>query len=115
MTAADVWGKKRSYLATEDGFAFVKHLHEMNAIVPVVGDFAGPSAIRRVGDYSRQRGVRVSAFYASNVEVYLNRQQLAAFCGNLLSLPYDSRSWFIGSNGRRLLLSKLHSCVPRTR
>ena len=115
MTAADVWGMKRSYLATEDGFAFVKHLQEMNAIVPVVGDFAGPSAIRRAGDYSRQRGVKVSAFYASNVEVYLNRQQLAAFCGNLSSLPHDSRSWFIGSNGRRLLLSKLNACVPRTR
>ena len=54
---------------------------------------------------------RVSAFYASNVEVYLNRQQTAAFCGNLAALPSDSRTWFIGSKGIRALRSKLKACA----
>jgi hypothetical protein len=110
MTAKDVGGRPRSYLASEEDFALVKHLQEANAIVPVVGDFAGPSAIRRAGDFIRRRGHTVSAFYGSNVQVYLNRQQLAAFCGNLATLPYDSRTWLIESEGMRPLSSKLKVC-----
>ena len=37
-------------------FSFVKDLHARNLIVPVVGDFSGPTAVRRVGDYIRERG-----------------------------------------------------------
>jgi hypothetical protein len=115
MTATDIGGRNRSYLATEEGFAFLKQLHQRNLIVPVVGDFAGPSSIRLVGDYIRQHGNSVRAFYGSNVEVYLNRQQSALFCGNLAALPYDSRTWFIGSQGMRRLSAKLEVCPPRTR
>src|SRR5262245_12245570 len=42
-----------------------------NLFVPIVGDFAGPKAIRKVADYLKQRNAIVSAFYVSNVEVYL--------------------------------------------
>jgi hypothetical protein len=115
MSATDVNGQRRSYLATEEGFAFVKDLHARNLIVPVVGDFGGPSAIRRTGDYVRQHGETVRAFYGSNVEVYLNRQQIAAFCGNLAALPYDSRTWFIGSKDLQPLPSKLKTCPPGSR
>ena len=51
MTTKDFTGRSRSFLASEDGFRFVKGLQSRNLIVPVVGDFGGPSAIRRVGDY----------------------------------------------------------------
>ena len=112
MTATDINGQNGSYLATEERFTFLKDLHARNMIVPVVGDFAGPHAIRRVGDYIRQHAGTVSAFYASNVEVYLTRQQTAAFCGSLAALPYDSRTWFIGSKGMRPLPSKLETCSP---
>jgi hypothetical protein len=112
MTATDVKGGSHSYLATEERFAFVKDLHARNMIVPIVGDFAGPSAIRRVGDYIRQHEGIVNAFYGSNVEVYLNRERTGAFCGSLATLPYDSRSWFIGSKEMQPLASKLKSC-PR--
>ena len=56
MTATDRFRRSRSFLATEDRFRFVKDLQSRNLIVPVVGDFAGPSAIRRVGDYLRAHG-----------------------------------------------------------
>jgi hypothetical protein len=111
MTATDIWGENGSYLASEENFAFVKALHAKNLIVPVVGDFAGPQAIRRVGDYVRQHALTVSAFYGSNVEVYLNRRQTVAFCGNLAALPYTSWTWFIGSKGMRPLRSKLKTCA----
>lgn len=77
MTATDARGVGRSYLASEDAFAFVKDLQVRNLLVPVVGDFGGPDAIRGVGDYIRQQGSVVSAFYSSNVEVYLSKEQMA--------------------------------------
>ncbi len=111
MAATDVWGEPRSYLASENGFSFLKRLQERNLIVPVVGDFAGPKAIRLAGEYIRSHGGSVQAFYASNVEVYLDRQQSAAFCGNLSSLPYSSASWFVGSKALRPLAAKVKSCL----
>jgi len=51
MTATDEDGVHRGYLATEDNFAFLKSLESRNLVLPVVGDFGGPKAIRRVGAY----------------------------------------------------------------
>lgn len=113
MTAKDVSGQSRSFLATEDAFAFVKDLQARNAIVPLVGDFGGQEAMLAAGDFIRRRGAIVTAFYSSNVEVYLNRQQAAAFCRNLAALPHDSRTWFIVSNDMRRLEAKLKACAPR--
>jgi len=44
----------RSYLATEEGFLFVKDLHARNMIVPVVGDFGGPRALVHSGTTSER-------------------------------------------------------------
>jgi hypothetical protein len=110
MTSRDGFGERRSFLATEEGFGFVRELQSRNVIVPVVGDFAGRSAIRRVGDYVRERGDEIQAFYGSNVGVYLTNQQTKAFCGNLASLPAASGAWFIERDGVRSLGSKLKAC-----
>jgi hypothetical protein len=111
MTARDFWRRARSYLASEESFTFVKDLHARNLIVPVVGDFAGPSAIRRIGEYVRQHGAGISAFYSSNVEVYLSRDELRAFCGSLETLPYDADTWFLGSRTVERLTVKLTKCA----
>ena len=79
-------------------------------IVPVVGDFGGPNAIRLVGEYVRARGDVVSAFYGSNVGIYLTNKQTRAFCDNLASLPAASGAWFIERDGVRLLSSRLKAC-----
>lgn len=115
MTATDFNGRSYSYLATEEAFAFVKDLHARNLIVPVVGDFGGPGAIGRVADYIREQKSFVAAFYSSNVEVYLSRQKMAAYCGGLAALPSDSRTWLIGSKGLQPLTSKLRTCAPARR
>ena len=70
MIETDRAGVRRSYLATEDNFATIKALESRNLVIPVVGDFAGPKAIRAVGTYLKEHGGRVSAFYLSNVEQY---------------------------------------------
>ncbi len=96
LTATDADGRQRSYLASEEAFLFVKHLHERNLIVPVVGDFAGSKAIRAVGEYLASRHQTVTAFYCSNVEQYLFRDnKWKAFYDNVGTLLLDDTAMFI--------------------
>ena len=101
MTATDQSGAYRGFLATEDGFVFLKELESRNLVVPVVGDFGGPKAIRAVATYLKAHGGTVSAFYLSNVEQYLYQDgKWDAFCRSVATLPLDSSSMFIrSSNG----------------
>ena len=71
MIDTDEKGQQRSYLATEENFLTLQRLEESNLIVPVVGNFAGPTALRAVGEYLKENNTPVSAFYTSNVEQYL--------------------------------------------
>ena len=88
----------RGFLATEESFAFVKDLQARNLVVPVVGNFAGPKAIRAIAKYLKAHGAVVSAFYVSNVEQYLTREGgLEEFCANASMLPLDDTSTFIRS------------------
>jgi hypothetical protein len=120
MTATDAQGTVRSYLATEEAFQFVKGLESKNLVVPVVGNFGGPRALRAVGRYVRERGATVSAFYLSNVEQYLLQDGLwNAFCANVASMPLDESSTFIrsgqgGFGGGRGLRNTLGSMMAQT-
>lgn len=103
MVATDATGHPRGYLADEEAFLFVKDLENRNAVIPIVGDFAGPKAIRAIGKYLTERGAVVSAFYVSNVEQYLRLYRTwNAFCGNARALPIDDTSTFVraGRGGR---------------
>jgi hypothetical protein len=98
MSATDGNGESRSFLATEDRFAQLKEMESRNLIVPVVGNFAGPKAIRAVAAYLKEHHTLVSAFYLSNVEQYLRMDGLwADFCANAATLPVDETSLFIHS------------------
>jgi hypothetical protein len=86
-------------MSTETAFRSLKQLETENLLVPVVGDFAGPKAIRAVGQYLKERKATVTAFYLSNVEQYLFNQGDDArnFFENVAALPIDSTSTFIRS------------------
>ena len=103
MAETDAHGEHRSYLATEDQFRTLSELEKNNAIVPIVGNFAGPKALRAVGAYLRQHNATVSAFYTSNVEMYLFQQgdDWRKFYGNVATLPVTERSTFIRSVSNR--------------
>jgi hypothetical protein len=89
-------GAERTFLANEELFGIVKALEGRNLVVPIVGDFAGPKALRAVGAYLRDHGVTVTAFYVSNVEMYLERNGVwPKFCANAATLPLDPNSLFI--------------------
>ena len=99
MTETDGAGEHRGYLATEDGFRILSRLENNNLIIPVVGDFAGPKAIRSVGRYLKEHGATVTAFYTSNVEQYLFQQDddWRKFFANVATLPTAPSSTFIRS------------------
>jgi len=98
MTATDEHGVERSYLATEENYRVLKDLESRNLVVPVVGDFGGPKAIRAIARYLKTNDATVTAFYLSNVEQYLYQDgKWDAFCRNVAILPLDSSSTFIRS------------------
>jgi hypothetical protein len=113
MTQAAADGQELSFLSSEETFGFVKSFHSRNLLVPVVGDFGGPKAIRAIGEYVRSHGTTVSAFYVSTVEPYLRRAgTLGAFCENVGTLPVTADSVFIrpGNAGQFIQLT-----APATR
>jgi hypothetical protein len=102
MVQTDWDGVAHGYLASEANFRWIKTMQERNLIVPVVGDFAGPKALRAVGRYVRERQASVSAYYVSNVEQYLFQDGLfEPFARNVATLPVDGTSTFIRSVSRR--------------
>jgi hypothetical protein len=109
MTFTDAHGRNWSYLSSEESFRYLKDLQRKNLIVPLVGDFSGPKAIRTVGRYLEDHQAKVSAFYLSNVEMYiLASPQWRRFCLNVASLPIDQSSVFI----RFLLGRYAYAVVP---
>ena len=91
-------GALASYLASEERWNIVRDLTRNNRILLVTGDLAGDRALRAVGNYVRERGLKVSAFYTSNVEQYLFQFGVFdSFARNTLTLPFDSNGVIIRS------------------
>jgi hypothetical protein len=99
MVQTDGAAVARSYLASEENFRILQDLERRNMIVPVVGNFSGEHAIRRIGEYLKARDATVTAFYLSNVEQYLFQQEddWKKFYRNVETLPLNSASTFIRS------------------
>jgi hypothetical protein len=101
MTTNDRLGKNWSFLATTENYARVRAMHQKNLIVPLVGDFGGPKAIRMAGQYLRDHGAVLNVFYLSNVEDYIGGVW-TQYMRNIASFPMDSSSvlmrWHIGQS-----------------
>jgi hypothetical protein len=96
MVEHDSEGVQRSYLASEDLYGTLRDLEQRNLIVPLVGDFGGPKALRSVARFLDVHHATVSVFYTSNVEQYLFRDQAwEHFYDNVAAMPLDSHSTFI--------------------
>ena len=98
LLETDLGGSHQNYFNSEDDFQFLKKLQDQDLIVPVVGDLSGPQAMKAIGHYIAEIKERVSAFYVSNVEFYLQRQgTFDRFIENVKTFPIDSRSVIIRS------------------
>jgi len=96
MMQTDREGVNRGFLATEENFQYLRELQRKNLLIPVVGDFAGPQALKSVGGYLRDHGATVTAFYTSNVEQYLFMNDVwKGFYSNVATLPVNSKSVFV--------------------
>ena len=96
---SDSAGGNFGYLASDEAFRRVKDYEERNLIVPITGNFAGDRSLRAVGQWAREHGAVVGAFYVSNVEQYLFMQgdEAQRFYANVAMLPTDASSTFIRS------------------
>lgn len=89
-------GSFAHFLSRPGDYEFVRSLAGRGRLVPVVGDFAGPHALKAVGEFARAQGETVSAFYVSNVEFYLMRSgSFASYVENVRSLPISETSRLI--------------------
>ena len=97
LVQTDADGVERGYLASEAAFQRLKRLQLDNRIVPIVGDFAGPKALRAVGEYLRAHGATASMLYTSNVEQYLfgGDDAWRRYYDNVAAIPTDERSTFV--------------------
>ena len=91
-------GTSYAYLASEESFRALKEYEKRNLIVPVIGDFAGPKALRAVGGYITSHGGVVNYVYTSNVEQYLfQNDAFKRYYASVGTLPLHEQSTFIRS------------------
>ncbi len=94
----DLAGKEASFLAREEDFRFLQRLERQGRVIPVVGDFGGATAFRRIGKFLSDRKERVSLFYTSNVEFYIFRQQaFRRYAANVQALPWAPKALIVRS------------------
>jgi hypothetical protein len=93
MMTTDRQGTNWNFLATKAAYDFVRAMEQKNLIVPIVGDFAGPKALRAIGGYLKSKGAKVSVFYISNVEYYIDKEPAwSRYRANIEALPVDESS-----------------------
>jgi hypothetical protein len=98
LLATDSAGHLWNFLASDDDFQFVRGLEARDAVIPVVGDVAGPRAMRGIAAAVAAKHEQVSAFYISNVENYVFRDGLfTAYAANVARLPRGPRTVIIRS------------------
>ncbi len=98
-TATDLDGQPASYLSSEERFRVVRDLERQNRVVPVVGDLSGPVAMKAIAAYLKETGRTVTAFYVSNVEMYLFRQgNFQKYAENVRALPSTPASVIVRSS-----------------
>jgi hypothetical protein len=99
MAATDLEGKAWGFLESEANYRVNRELQLKNLVVPVVGDFAGDTALAGIGRFLSEHDALVGVFYVSNVERYLWEQGEHGrnFYRNLAQLPYDDSSLIVRS------------------
>ena len=98
LLEVDRSGTRRSFMASEGDFQFVKDLQSRDRVIPIVGDLSGSTALGAVAKHIGAANLRVTAFYTSNVEFYLFRNgAFPRFVANLGRLPRQPNSVIIRS------------------
>lgn len=92
-------GNRWHYLNTDADYQFLRLMQMENWVIPIVGDVSGPRALNRIADYLEAADLQVTAFYISNVEYYLFRQDdFSRYVQNLARLPAHPSAVMIRSH-----------------
>ena len=99
LLETDSAGVNHAYLSSEDGYRWLRDFQTRNLLVPVIGDFAGPKALRAVGQWVRDHDAKIDAMYVSNVEQYLfmGTDAWRRYYENVATLPITGNALFIRS------------------
>jgi hypothetical protein len=96
LLARDPAGRPSHFLSRPEDYDSVRKLAREGRLIPIVGDFAGPHALKAIGKFAREQRETVTAFYVSNVEFYLLRSRLfRSYVENVRALPSTDSSVFI--------------------
>lgn len=94
-------GHPAHFLAEESLYRTLRTAQREDRIIPLVGDFAGPTSLPRLGDWLRKQRRAVGVLYISDVEFFLLRAgRFAAYVANLARLPWAEGAVLIRSSTR---------------
>lgn len=91
--------KRRTWLASQESYDWVKGLHENGRVVAFTGDLTGETTLRAVGDAAEELGLPVRLVYFSNAEQFFRYDE--AFTKNMHALHTDERSLALRTVRRR--------------
>lgn len=96
-------GAPAHFLAREDTYRCVRDLQVGDRVIPLVGDFAGPTALPRLGGWLRRHGRAVALAYISDVEFFLLRSgRFAPYVENLAGLPWAEGALIVRTSTREI-------------
>jgi hypothetical protein len=96
-------GQPAHFLAREEFYQAVRDRQRGDRVLPLVGDFAGPSVLPRLGDWLRKHRLAVSVVYVSDVEFFLRRARtFDAYVANLARLPWAEGALIVRTSTREI-------------
>jgi len=96
-------GKPAHFLAAEEPYQTVRALQRGDRVLPLVGDFASPTALPRLGAWLRKHRLAVAVIYVSDVEFFLRRSgKFDAYVANLAELPWADGALIVQTSTREI-------------
>jgi hypothetical protein len=104
ITTPDRDGFPAHWLASEASYTAVRERQLADCVIPLVGDFAGTTAVARLGRWLRVRGLSIDVLYVSDVEFFLLRAgKFDAYVANLGALPWTDHAVIVRTSTREIV------------
>ncbi len=103
IRTTDRQGRPAHMLARESFYQAVREVENGDRVLPLVGDFAGKTALPRLANWLRDRGLAVALLYVSDVEFFLLRNgQFDRYIENLARLPWADGALLVRTSTREI-------------